>query len=137
MTSSSAETFVAAFTEGWRAPADADAFADAFEPWLAEDVRLVQPAFPDFIGHEGLREQFARPLFTLMPDAHGTVLSWAAAGDVVFIEIRVEGTVAGEPSGWTSVDKITLRDGRAVERVANFDPAPLLEAAARYAAAAS
>ena len=134
---SDAEKFVEAFTEGWRAPADADAFADGFEPWLHENVRLVQPQFPDFVGHEGLREQFARPLFTLMPDAHGTVLSWAANGDVVFIEVRVEGTLAGEPFAWVSVDKFTLgADGRATERVANFDPAPLLEAASRAAAAA-
>jgi hypothetical protein len=131
---SAAATWVEAFTEGWRAPADADAFVAAFEPWLDEDVRLVQPRFPDFVGHEGFREQFAKPLFALMPDLHGTVLSWAANGDVIFIEVRLAGTMDGEPVEWTSVDKVTLRDGRAIERVANLDPAPLLDAIQRRAA---
>ena len=48
------------------------------------------------------------------------------------------GTLSGgEPFSWVSVDKFTLGpDGRAIERVANFDPAPLFEAAARHAAPA-
>ena len=57
----SAEAFVAGFAEGWRAPRDADSFADFFEPLLAPDVRLVQPQVPTTIGREAFREQFARP----------------------------------------------------------------------------
>jgi steroid delta-isomerase-like uncharacterized protein len=124
-----AVAWVEAFTEGWRAPADADAFIEAFDPWLADDIRLVQPGIPTTVGKDAFRDTFVRPMFDLIPDLHGTVESWAAHGDVVFIEIRLAGTLAGTPVEWTSVDKVTLRDGIAVERVANFDPAPLLEAA--------
>jgi hypothetical protein len=129
-TTTDAATWVEAFAEGWRAPADADAFVAAFEPWLAPDVRLVQPQMPTMAGMRAFREQFVRPLFELMPDIHGTVESWAARGDVVFIEIRLAGTLGRRRVEWTSVDKVTLRDGVAIERVANFDPAPLLKGVA-------
>jgi ketosteroid isomerase-like protein len=124
-----AATWIEAFTDGWRAPADADAFIAHFEPWLSPDIRLVQPQAPPVVGIDDFREKFVRPAFALMPDIHGTVRSWAARGDVIFIEIDLAGTLAGRPVEWTSYDKVTLRDGVAIERVANFDPTPLLEAA--------
>ena len=130
MASDAATAWVDAFTEGWRAPADADAVIASFEPWLADDIRLVQPRAPVVEGIDDFREKFVRPAFELMPDLHGTVRSWAANGDVIFIEIELAGTIAGRPVEWTSFDKVTLRDGVAIERVANFDPEPLLAAVA-------
>ena len=90
----------------------------------------MQPRTPVVEGIDDFREKFARPTFALMPDLHGTVRDWAANGDVIFIEIDLAGTIEGRPVAWTSYDKVTLRDGVAIERVANFDPAPLLEAVA-------
>ena len=127
---SAAEAFIEAFTEGWRAPRDADSFADHFDPWLTDDVRLVQPQLPVLVGREAFREQFARPLFSLMPDLHGTVESWAADGDVVLVELRLEGTLGGRPVNLATIDKVTLRDGRVAERVAFLDPTALLAAVA-------
>jgi ketosteroid isomerase-like protein len=128
---SAAEAFVEAFTEGWRNPIDADHFADHFEPWMHPEVRLVQPQFPTTVGREAFREQFARPIFELAPDLHGTVLGWAASGDTVYIELRLEGTIGTTPVTLTTCDRITLRDGKLVERVAHLDPTPMFAAVAR------
>jgi ketosteroid isomerase-like protein len=126
-----ARTWVEAFAEGWRAPADADAFADHFERWLAPEIRLIQPQMPVVVGHAGLRERFARPLFALIPDLHGTVEGWAATGDTVYVELRLEGSVGGRPVTMHTCDRVKLKDGVAVERVAYMDPTPLIAAIAR------
>ena len=123
--------WVEAFTEGWRAPRDADSFADFFEPLLAPDVRLVQPQVPTTTGREAFREQFARPVFELIPDLHAVVDGWAETETGVLISFRLEGTIGGRAVSWPCVDRVTLRDGLATERVAHFDPTVLLAAVAR------
>jgi ketosteroid isomerase-like protein len=123
------EAFVEAFAEGWRAPGSAAGLVAGFAPWLHEDVRLVQPQIPDLVGHEDFRTGFAEPLFELMPDLRGEVVSWASRGDLVWIEVRLHGTLAGRPFEFTSADKITLREGKVAERVAFMDPSPMLAAA--------
>jgi ketosteroid isomerase-like protein len=125
-----AEDWVAGFAAGWAEPTDADSFADHFEPMLAEDIRLTQPQLPTTIGRRAFREQFARPLFELLDDVRGTVESWATSGDVIFVELTIRGRLATRSVELPTVDRITLRDGLAVERVANFDPLPLLGAVA-------
>jgi hypothetical protein len=126
-----AEAWVAAFTEGWRAPRDADSFVDHFIPWLDPDIRMVQPQMPVFVGYEQFREGFARPLFDLIPDLHGEVAGWAASGHRIYIELALRGTIAGRPVTLHTVDRITLgEDGRATERVAHLDPSPLVAAVA-------
>lgn len=123
-----AEAWVAAFAEGWRAPSGPDAFADHFEPLFQPDIRLIQPPRPPVVGLRAFREDFVRPLFALIPDLHGIVEGWAARGEVIFIELRLEGTLGGRRVTLRSIDRVTLRDGRALERVACFDPSPLLRA---------
>lgn len=124
------EAWVTAFAEGWRAPTDADSFSDHFERLFHPQARLIQPQTPVVVGHRGFREEFARPLFELMPDLHGTVDGWAESGDVVYIEIRLEGTLGRRKVTIKSVDKVTFKDGLAVERVAHTDTTPLLAAVA-------
>jgi ketosteroid isomerase-like protein len=126
-----AEAFVEAFAEAWRAPGDADRFADQFEAWFDPHVRFVQHSMPTFTGREEFREKFARPLFALMPDLHGTVTRWAAVGDDVYIELRLQGTLGRRRVVLHSCDRITLRDGQVIERVAHLDPAPLMAAVKR------
>jgi hypothetical protein len=82
------------------------------------------------VGRGGFRERFARPLFELIPDLHGTVEGWAVRGDTVYIELRLQGTVGRRAVILRSCDRVTLRHGRAVERVAYLDPGPLLTAVA-------
>jgi ketosteroid isomerase-like protein len=93
-------------------------------------VRMIQPSVRPTVGRKAFREEFARPLFTLVPDLHGTVESWSATGDRLYIELRLEGTIGKRPFTMHTCDRITLRDGKAIERLAYLDPAPLLKAVA-------
>jgi ketosteroid isomerase-like protein len=126
-----AAAWVEMFTEGWRNPTDPDSFCDHFEPWFHPEMRMVQPQLPTLVGARAFREQFARPLFGLVPDLRGTVEGWTARDDIVHIELRLEGTVGGGRGRrfqMHTCDRIVLRDGRAVERVAYLDATPLLKA---------
>jgi hypothetical protein len=113
-----AESWLADFREGWRAPQGPDAFVAHFCPMLAPDVRAFE-------------EDFVRPLFTLFPDVRGEVERWAARGEVLYTELTLHATLAGRPLSWRVCDRVTLRDGLAIERESYFDPAPLLTAIAR------
>ena len=130
-TGSDAAAWVEMFAEGWANPVDPDTFCDHFEPWLDPEVRMIHPQLPPVVGLRGFREEFARPLFELVPDLRGTVVNWSAIGDVIHIELRLEGTVGGHPFQLSSCDRITLRDGKAIERVAYLDPTPLVKAVLR------
>ena len=129
--SDEAAAWVAMFTEGWANPVDADTFCDHFDPWFEDDVRMIQPSMRPTVGKEAFREEFARPLFDLVPDLHGTVENWAAAGEVVYIELRLEGTIGRGQFTMHTCDRIRLRDGKAAERVAYLDASPLIKAVAR------
>jgi ketosteroid isomerase-like protein len=125
-----AAAWVAMFAQGWADPVDADTFCDHFDPWFDDEVRMIQPNIRPTVGRKAFREQFARPLFTLVPDLHGTVENWAASGDLVYIELRLEGTIGKRRFALRTCDRIKLRDGKATERVAYLDPGPLLKAVA-------
>jgi ketosteroid isomerase-like protein len=129
-TDPAAAEWVHGFIAGWRAPADAESFADHFDALITDGIRLVQPQVPTAVGRRAFREQFARPIFELIPDLHATVHRWAANGDVVMIEFTLAGTLGGRPVSWDCVDRVVLRDGLASERRAYFDPTPLLGAVA-------
>lgn len=126
-----AAEWVQGFAEGWRAPTDAESFCDHFDELVADDVRLVQPQLPELTGKRAFRQEFARPLFDLLHDVRGTVGSWASRAErdteIVFIELEIRGRLAGgRQVTLNTTDKITLRDGVAVERIANLDPLELL-----------
>jgi ketosteroid isomerase-like protein len=125
-----ASEWVAMFAEGWANPVDADTFCDHFDPWFEDDVRMIQPSLRTTVGRKAFREEFARPLFALVPDLHGTVESWSGTGDALYIELRLDGTIGRRRFTMHSCDRIKLRNGRAIERVAYLDPAPLLKAVA-------
>jgi ketosteroid isomerase-like protein len=125
-----ATRWVAMFAEGWANPVDADSFCDHFDPWFEDGVRMIQPSLRTTVGRTAFREDFARPLFDLVPDLHGTVENWSAAGNTLYIELRLEGTVGRRRFTMHTCDRITLREGKAAERVAYLDPAPLVKAVA-------
>ena len=112
-------------------------FCDHFEPYLADEIRLVQPQMPEVVGKRAFREEFARPLFdAVLHEIRGTVGSWArdapsattrSSSSSSTIRARLAG---GRPVALHTIDKITLRDGVAVERIANLDPLELLGAVA-------
>lgn len=126
-----AAEWVEGFAEGWSAPTDADSFSDFFAPLLDDEIRLVQPQLPTVVGKRAFREEFARPLFNLLSEIRGEVGSWAPTEDgdldVVFIELAIHAKLAGGRSVTLhTTDRITLRDGVAIERVASLDPLELL-----------
>ena len=123
-----AQSWVLAFTEGWRAPAGAEAFADHFEPWFDPHIRLVQPQLPTLVGHQAFRERFARPLFALIPDLAGQEERFAIGAECAYVELTLRGTLDGHPISWRVCDRATLREGLVVERESYFDPTPLLRA---------
>jgi hypothetical protein len=130
-TERTAAEWVEGFAEGWRAPVDADSFSDHFESLIGDEMRLVQPQMPTRVGKRAFREEFARPLFALLHEVRGTVGSWAetesGADTIVFIELEIRARLAGGRAVTLhTTDRITLRDGSAVERIANLDPLELL-----------
>jgi ketosteroid isomerase-like protein len=127
-TSSAAEAWVQMFTEGWANPVDADTFCDHFDPWFHDEMRMIQPSVRPIVGKRAFREEFARPLFELVPDLHGIVEDWSASGDRVYIELRLEGTVGRRRFTMHTCDRIKLRDGKAIERFAYLDASPLIKA---------
>ena len=120
--------WVRGFAAGWRDPAGPAAFVEHFTPLLDPEIRLIQPQMPELVGLEAFRRGFAEPLFNLIPDIHGSVRGWATDGDTIWIELELEGTLGGRPVTLETVDRITLREGRAIERRAFLDPLPLLAA---------
>jgi ketosteroid isomerase-like protein len=127
----SAQEWVAGFAEGWRAPSGPDAFAAHFRKMLGPEIRLIQPQLPTLVGHRAFEEQFVKPLFALIGDLHADVERWAVREDTLYIELTLRGTLAGRPLSWRACDRVTLRDGVAVERESYFDPAPLIAAIAK------
>ena len=123
-----AAAWVAGFAEGWRAPSGPDAFTRHFRELLAADVRLIQPQLPTLVGHHAFEQQFVRPLFALMPDLRCEVEHWAASGNTLYIEVTLNGTLGRRDLSWRACDRVTLRDGVAIERQSYFDPAPLMRA---------
>jgi hypothetical protein len=123
-----AEEWVAGFAAGWRDPAGPREFVEHFTPLLDPEIRLIQPMMPELVGLEAFRRGFAEPLFDLIPDIHGTVRGWAADGDTIWIELELGGTLGGGPVRIETIDRITLHEGRAIERRAFLDPLPLLGA---------
>jgi len=126
-----AQKWVEGFTEGWRAPSGPDEFAAHFRPMLAPDVRLIQPQLPTAVGHRAFEDEFVKPLFALIPDLHGEVERWGSRGDTLYIELTLRGTLGGRPLSWRACDRVTLKDGVAIERESYLDPSPILAAVAR------
>jgi ketosteroid isomerase-like protein len=118
--SGAGETFVRAWAAAWAQPTA----ALLAERLLQPDARLVGPMMSSTEGIEACREELRR-LRASMPDVHNEVVRWSATGELVFIELLMHGTLGGRPVRIPAVDRILLRDGRAVERVAYTDSVPL------------
>ncbi|MFB8005057.1 nuclear transport factor 2 family protein [Nocardia sp. NPDC056000] len=116
----SVETFVKRFADAWADP--------TFERLIAlvhTDAELIQPFSRNVIGHKKI-DRWLKRTFAIIPDLRGEVISWAYRGDVLFIELRLYGTIGRRPVEWISVDRITLDGDRVRRRHANFDPTPLI-----------
>jgi len=117
---SEAGDFTRRFGEAWAAPS-----GERLASLLTEDVHLVQPLLRELHGRDAAIRAFEE-LFALVPDLHSEVLRWGPTEDGVLIEHRMTGTFGRRPLSWEVVDRILLRDGLARERIAHFDPLPVL-----------
>jgi steroid delta-isomerase-like uncharacterized protein len=115
-----AADFVARFADFWRPPVD----LRVLETLLHPESRLIAPGMPVTVGRAAGIEAF-RSVFMLVPDFHIDVVRWRGDGDIVFIETIMRGTMNGHTLEIPAVDRITLRDGMVLERVAYFDAAPM------------
>jgi len=111
-----AADFVARFADFWRPPVD----LRVLETLLHPESRLIAPGMPTTVGREAGIEAF-RNVFAMVPDLHIDVVRWRGDGDVVFIETVMRGTMNGHALEIPAVDRITMRDGMVLERVAYFD----------------
>ena len=112
--------FVERFKRFWAAPDPA-----ALDELMHEDARLVQPLMREARSRAAYAGAMRR-LLAVMPDLHGRTHRWGPTEDGVLIEHTLAGTLGGKALSWDLTDRITLRDGRVVERIAYFDPLPLV-----------
>lgn len=120
-----AAAFVERFEAAW-----ADPSPEALTSLLHPDGRLIQPLEPEIRGRADVDAMWRRN-FGLIPDLRGEVLRWAASDDLLVIEVRLSGTLGGRRVEWITSDHIRLEDGLIKERVAHFDPTPLVTALLR------
>ena len=118
--------FVERFADAWARPERGDRLL----PLLHPDVRLVQPLEGEVRGLEAVGAMWDRT-FGLIPDLSGEVLRWAERDGFLVIELRLSGTLGGRRVEWITSDHIRLEDGLVRERVAHFDPTPLVGAVLR------
>ncbi len=122
---SEAARFVRAFAGFWDRPTDA-----GFRALMHPDVRLVQPMAPPAHGIDAACAWFAATQ-ALLPDLRIEVTRWSGTPEALFIEWVGRATFQGRPVRWQAVDRFRVEGGTARERVAYFDPLPLLGVIAR------
>jgi hypothetical protein len=120
-----AAAFVERFATAWADPAP-----ERLNALLQPDVRLVQPLEGEVRGHDGTTAMWGRT-FGLIPDLRGEVLDWAERGEFLVVSLRLHGTLGGRRVEWVTSDHIRLEDGLVRERIAHFDPLPLVLALLR------
>lgn len=115
-------SFVDAFRRFWATPS-----LDGLDALLDPGIVLVQPLSRPARGLAAAKRQFAR-IFALIPDLHAEVDGWSAAGETIFIEFRLIGTLGGRRLEWPAVDRFRVPGTRATLRVSYFDALPLVGA---------
>jgi hypothetical protein len=67
-----------------------------------------------------------------LPELRGYVDRWCGHGDLVFIEFRLRARLGRDVIEWPIVNRLILRDGKAIERVTYFDPLAILPTLLRH-----
>ncbi|OBA92219.1 hypothetical protein A5662_21380 [Mycobacteriaceae bacterium 1482268.1] len=125
-TTAHAHPFVTKFTEFWRDPSP-----ESLPELLHHDVVLQQPLAPRVTGIKEAQRQFGR-FCSCLPGLHAEVDCWSGADDLVFIEFTLIARLGRETLAWPTVNRLILRDGKATERAAYFDPLVVLPALLRH-----
>lgn len=125
-TSPAGSAFVAKFADFWTAPTPA-----RLPELLHADVVLRQPLASAAIGIVQAQREFER-FCRCLPGLHARVDHWSGANDLVFIEFKLYAPLGRETLVWPTVNRLTLRDGKASERVTYFDPLAVLPTLLRH-----
>jgi len=112
--------FVRRFDATWASPDP-----DSLNALVHADIEFMQPMEAPVHGHREAAA-FWRRLLTLIPDLRGEVVSWGLRGQHVYLELRMFGNLGGKPIEWVVLDRIVLEDGLVRQRVAYFNPLPLV-----------
>ena len=114
-----AERFVREYQEAW-ATGSPEAFRRLWHPdGILEHPTLDRPIQGRFVPELDRRNR------EVLPDLDWSLLSWADAGETVFLEWECKAHFNGELISWRGVDKMTLRDERIQAEVVYSDTLPL------------
>lgn len=111
----------------------------SFDADRLEKFEMVHPEAR--IDHSGMEQpirgdeepDYVRGIKSLMPDIKLEMRNWAARDDVVFVEYAMEATVNGERIAWDGIGRFKLQDGRVIDAIGRWDPAPIQTALAAAA----
>jgi len=119
-----AEVFVRNWSKVWNG---SDSDPQLYMELLHEGSPLVNP-----IGETSREElpAFMEAVLAIEPDICVEPIRWAETEDGVLIEWINKGTLNGAPFELRGADRYTLREGKAAEGYAYFDPRPFLDAQA-------
>jgi ketosteroid isomerase-like protein len=116
---------VARFDELWRSGQDR---LEELLRLLDVGVTLTAPGLRSTHGREAARKAF-RLTFRMLPDLRARVNHWRGDAGLLFIDMTFSVRLPnGSRFTWDSVDRIRFANGRAIERVAYHDPAPVRQA---------
>ncbi|MBH0781587.1 nuclear transport factor 2 family protein [Nocardia bovistercoris] len=118
--------FVERFVDFWNSPSP-----ERIYEILHPDVVLTQPLSPPMRGIAAAQEEFQR-IWRWLPDLRAQVDRWRGDSDLLFIEFRLRAHAGNELIEWPNIDRIVLREGKAIVRTNYFDPLPLLHKVVRH-----
>jgi SnoaL-like domain len=119
-----AEAFVENWSKVWNGR---DSDPRLYMELLHEGCPLVNPL--NTVTREELPE-FFEAVLAIEPDIRVVPTRWAETDDGVLIEWVNTGTLQGAPFELRGADRYTLKDGKATEGYAYFDPRSFLDAQA-------
>jgi ketosteroid isomerase-like protein len=125
-----ARDIVARFASRWDRPR-----AEDLEELMHPDTRNLIPPMTVPADRAGVIAHF-KGVLQQLPDLRIEVERWAPSGDAVMIEWRATATVAGQPLGWSGVDRFCVRGDRMYEANVYWDTRGLGERVAAIVAAA-
>lgn len=103
----------------------------SFDADRLERLEMVHPEAR--IDHSGMEQpirgdeepDYVRGIKALLPDISLEMRNWAARGDVVFVEYAMAATVSGKRITWDGIGRFKLREGRVIDAIGRWDPAPI------------
>ncbi|MCV7169220.1 nuclear transport factor 2 family protein [Mycobacterium manitobense] len=122
----SGHPFITRFADFWDAPSPA-----RLPELLHPNVVLRQPLARSTVGITQAQRQFER-FCRCLPGLHARIDHWVADGDDLFIEFTLHADFGRDTLTWPTVNRLVLRDGKAIERVTYFDPLAVLPTLLRH-----